>query len=84
MNNPGKTADPATLPNCQNTTAPDGQTVAIAVNDTKARNTVPCNADGQPANGTYVIGNYTPAGKDYIANCTYYSNEGILCKVQPI
>jgi type IV pilus assembly protein PilA len=84
MNNPSKTADPKTLPNCQNTTAPDGQTVAITVNSTTTRNTVPCQDDGQPANGTYVIGNYTPAGKDYIANCTYYKNKGILCKVQPI
>jgi type IV pilus assembly protein PilA len=80
MSNPGKAVNYTDLPNCQQITAPDGQNVTV----TASENTVNCTADGQPVNGTYVIGNYTPAGNDYIANCTYILNRGIVCKVQPV
>jgi type IV pilus assembly protein PilA len=84
MNNPGKTVKPGTLPNCQNGTAPDGQTVNITVNSTTTNKDITCTDDGQPENGTYVIGNYTPAGNDYVANCTYYQNRGVICRIQSV
>jgi len=76
MDHPGETVDPKNLPNCQDSTAPDGQAVTIDASQ------VTCTDDGQPANGTEVIAKYEPAANDYVAKCVYLEDQGIVCRVE--
>jgi type IV pilus assembly protein PilA len=77
MSNPGASSIPvSSLKNCGNSTAPDGQPVNLAVSASN------CTSDGQPYNGTYVNATYEPAKNDYVAQCKYITNEGIICRVE--
>jgi len=59
----------SSLPNCANSTTPEGNTIKISVNDTE----ISCNTTlGMPSESFYV--NTTISGISYIATCEYIAN----------
>jgi type IV pilus assembly protein PilA len=76
MDHPGATINATALENCQNKTAPDGQSLTF-----NATPSGTCTSDGQLPNGTSAVVQYDSV-TDYLANCTYYQGEGIKCVIQ--
>jgi len=59
----------SSLPNCANSTTPEGNTIGITVNDTE----ISCNTTlGMPSESFYV--NATISGISYTATCKYIAN----------
>ncbi len=75
MDHPGQTINATNLTNCQNTTAPDGQSVTF-----KSQPNGTCTSDGQVPDGTKAVATYDSVGYDAV--CTYYQGKGIKCEIQ--
>jgi len=73
MEHPGKSI-PSNLPNCNNTTAPDGQSITVTAP------TGTCTNDGQVPDGTNATAKYGSVTA-YKAVCTYKTGEGVKCSI---
>jgi type IV pilus assembly protein PilA len=73
INHPGDTAPVDQLPNCQDTTAPDGQSITVSVDGGS------CDDNGEPSDTT-VTAKYGSV-TDYEAQCQYKQGQGIICQI---